>query len=136
MHEMGIVTHLAKTLEEMAEENHITNYGSVTLEVGEVSGVMTELFTDFWNYYKQKHPVIKNCELKLETIHAVTFCSDCEKNYPTVKYGRTCPYCGSENTWLITGNETIIKEVEAETSDEQLQGTIKEEESSNLDTQQ
>ena len=133
---MGIVTHLAKTLEEMAEENHITNYGSVTLEVGEVSGVMTELFTDFWNYYKQKHPVIKNCELKLETIHAVTFCSDCEKNYPTVKYGRTCPYCGSENTWLITGNETIIKEVEAETSDEQLQGTIKEEESSNLDTQQ
>ena len=136
MHEMGIVTHLAKTLEEMAEENHITNYGSVTLEVGEVSGVMTELFTDFWNYYKQKHPVIKNCELKLETIHAVTFCSDCEKNYPTVKYGRTCPYCGSENTWLITGNETITKEVEAETSDEQLQGTIKEEESSNLDTQQ
>jgi hydrogenase nickel incorporation protein HypA/HybF len=136
MHEMGIVTHLAKTLEEMAEENHITNYGSVTLEVGEVSGVMTELFTDFWDYYKQKHPVIKNCELKLETIHAVTFCSDCEKNYPTVKYGRTCPYCGSENTWLITGNETIIKEVEAETSDEQLQGTIKEEESSNLDTQQ
>ena len=133
---MGIVTHLAKTLEEMAEENHITNYGSVTLEVGEVSGVMTELFTDFWDYYKQKHPVIKNCELKLETIHAVTFCSDCEKNYPTVKYGRTCPYCGSENTWLITGNETIIKEVEAETSDEQLQGTIKEEESSNLDTQQ
>ncbi len=134
MHEMGIVTHLAKTLEEMADENHITNYGSVTLEVGEVSGVMTELFVDFWDYYKQKHPVIKNCELKLETIHAVTFCSDCEKNYPTVKYGRTCPYCGSENTWLITGNETIIKEVEAETSDEQLQGTIKEEESSNLDS--
>ncbi len=130
---MGIVTHLAKTLEDMAEENHITNYGSVTLEVGEVSGVMTELFVDFWDYYKQKHPLIKNCKMKLETIHAVTFCSDCEKNYSTIKHGRICPYCGSENTWLITGNETIIKEVEAETSDESLQGEVKERDSENLD---
>ena len=29
----------------------------------------------------------------------------------------TCPYCGSGETWLITGNECLIKEVEAETSD-------------------
>ncbi len=130
---MGIVTHLAKTLEGMAEENHITNYGSVTLEVGEVSGVMTDLFVDFWDYYKQKHPLIKNCKMKLETIHAITFCSDCEKNYSTIDYGRICPYCGGENTWLITGNETIIKEVEAETSDEQLQGAVKERDSENLD---
>lgn len=133
MHEMGIVTHLAKTLEGMAEENHITNYGSVTLEVGEVSGVMTDLFVDFWDYYKQKHPLIKNCKMKLETIHAITFCSDCEKNYSTIDHGRICPYCGGENTWLITGNETIIKEVEAETSDEQLQGAVKERDSENLD---
>ena len=31
---MGIVTHLAKSLTEMAEENKVTKYGSVTLEVG------------------------------------------------------------------------------------------------------
>ena len=36
MHEMGIVTHLAKTLDELAKEQHITKIGSVTLEVGEV----------------------------------------------------------------------------------------------------
>ncbi len=125
MHEMGIVTHLAKTLDEMAPENHITKYGSVTLQVGEVSGIITDLFIDAWNYFKPRHPLLKDCELKLETIPAVTFCGDCERNYPTVKYGRTCPYCGSENTWLITGNECIIKEVEAETSDDDLAGTEK-----------
>ena len=26
---------------------------------------------------------------------------------------RYCPYCGSENTFLITGNEYNIKEIEA-----------------------
>ena len=36
MHEMGIVMHLAKTLDELAEEQHITKIGSVTLHVGEV----------------------------------------------------------------------------------------------------
>ena len=118
MHEMGIVTHLAKTLDEMAEEQSITKYGSVTLQVGEVSGILTDLFTDCWNYFRVKHPLLTECELKLESIPAVTMCGDCEKTYATIKYGKECPYCHGNNTWLITGNECIIKEVEAETSDE------------------
>lgn len=129
---MGIVIHLAKSLNEMAEENHITKYGSVTLQIGEVSGIVNDLFLDFWNYYREKQPLLQECEMKIETIEAVTHCDDCGKDYPTVKYGRTCPYCNSEKTWLITGNETIIKEVEAETSDESLQGTVQEKESKEL----
>ena len=39
--------------------------------------------------------------------------------YETVKYGRTCPHCGSGETYLLTGNECIIKEIEAETEDQQ-----------------
>ena len=27
---------------------------------------------------------------------------------------KICPHCGSGETWLITGNECIIKEIEAE----------------------
>ena len=114
---MGIVTHLAKTLEKMAAENHIIKYGSVTLEIGEVSGIITDLFVDFWDYFKKKSVLLEDCEMKLETIEAVTFCEMCKKEYPTVKYGRICPYCGSEKTWLLTGNETIIKQVEAETDE-------------------
>lgn len=123
MHEMGIVIHLAKTLNEMAEENHITKFGSVTLQVGEVSGIVNDLFLDFWSYYRDKQPLLVECEMKIEPIEAITHCDECGQNYPTVKYGRTCPYCNSEKTWLITGNETIIKEVEAETADENLVGT-------------
>lgn len=118
MHEMGIVMHLAKTLDEMAPEQHITKYGSVTLQVGEVSGIITDYFVDCWNYFRGRHPLLKDCELKLEVLPAVTYCGDCGKTYPTVQYGKECPYCHSENTWLLTGNETIIKEVEAETDDE------------------
>ncbi|MBQ1478314.1 MAG: hydrogenase maturation nickel metallochaperone HypA [Erysipelotrichaceae bacterium] len=114
MHELGIVTHVAKTLDELSRENHLKRIGSVTLQVGEVSGIITDYFVDCWNYFKVRYPVLKDAEMKLETTKAVTFCEDCKQEYETVKYGRTCPYCQSEHTYLVTGNECVIKEIEAE----------------------
>ena len=117
MHEMGIILHIAKMLDETAQEQHITKIGSVTLEVGEVSGIMTDLFVDCWNYFKVKHPVLAESELRLVTIPAVTFCGNCGKTYETVKYGKECPYCHSGETWLVDGNQCVIKEIEAECED-------------------
>ena len=114
MHELGIVTHVMKTLTDVAEDNELTRIGSVTLEVGEVSGVIHEQILDCWDYMCGKRPLFTGCELKLEVIPAVTYCSSCEKTYPTVQYGRICPHCGSGETWLLTGNECTIKEIEAE----------------------
>ncbi len=114
MHEMGIVLHLAKTLDETAEQEHLTKIGKVVLQVGEVSGIMTDLFTDAWDYFKGRHPVLKDSELVLEQIPAVTYCDNCKGTYETVKYGKECPFCHSGETWLLKGNECIIKEIEAE----------------------
>ena len=114
MHEMGIVLHLAKTLDETAEQEHLTKIGKVVLQVGEVSGIMTDLFTDACDYFKGRHPVLKDSELVLEQIPAVTYCDNCKGTYETVKYGKECPFCHSGETWLLKGNECIIKEIEAE----------------------
>ena len=128
MHEMGIILHMANMLDETAKEQNLTKIGSVTLEVGEVSGIMTDLFVDCWNimtdlfvdcwnYFKVKHPVLAESELKLVTIPAVTFCGNCGKTYETVKYGKECPYCHSGETWLVDGNQCVIKEIEAESAE-------------------
>ena len=114
MHEMGIVLHLAKTLDETAAEEQLTKIGKVVLQVGEVSGIMTDLFVDCWNYFKGRHDVLRDSELILETIPAVTYCDNCKGTYETVKYGKECPYCHSGETWLLKGSECIIKEIEAE----------------------
>ncbi len=114
MHEMGIVFHLSKTLRETAEEQQLTKIGKITLQVGEVSGIMTDYFVDCWNYFKNRYPLLAESELVLETLPAVTWCDSCKQTYETVKYGKTCPFCGSGETWLLKGNECIIKEIEAE----------------------
>ena len=114
MHELGIVIHVAKTLSEIADENKLTRIGSVTLEVGEVSGIMTDYFIDCWDYFKVRYPILKDCEMRIEVLEGVTYCEDCKQEYRTITYGRICPYCGSEHTYLLTGNECNIKEIEAE----------------------
>ena len=46
MHELGIIIHISKTLKEVAEENEVTKIGSVTLEIGEASGIVPEYLLD------------------------------------------------------------------------------------------
>ena len=99
--------------EKIVEENHLTKVASVTLEIGEVSGIIPYYLTDCWQWAIQKSQYLKEAELKIETIPAVTFCEDCKQTYPTVKYAKICPHCKSEHTYLVSGNEYNIKEIEA-----------------------
>ena len=113
MHELGTVFYVIKEVEKICRENDLHVVGSVTLEIGEVSGIIPEYIVDCWNWARAKSEFMKSAELKVENLEAVTFCEDCQKTYPTLKYKKICPYCGSERTYLLTGNEKNIKEIEA-----------------------
>lgn len=113
MHELGIVFNIIKTIEELGEENSLTKVSSVTLEVGEVSTIIPDYLVDCWRWATDKSELLKGSELKHITLGALTYCENCSKTYPTVKFGKICPYCKSEETYLLTGNEVSIKEIEA-----------------------
>ncbi len=114
MHELGIVKHVIQSVSDIATENGISRLSRVKLSVGEVSGVINDLLADCWEWYCQKSPLMDGCRLETEVLEAVTYCTACEKEYGTVKYGRTCPFCGSGETYLLRGSECVIKEIEAE----------------------
>lgn len=114
MHELGVVFQVIKTVENLAVENNLTEIKSVTLEIGEVSTVIEEYLRKCWKWsVEKKSELLKNTELLVEKIPAVTFCEECGKNYETVTHGKICPYCGSTHTYLLQGNEFNIKEIEA-----------------------
>lgn len=113
MHELGIVFHIIDSLEKVGQENKLTQVASVTLEVGEVSGVLDDYLKDCWKWAAAKSDLLRGATLITQPIHAVTFCEDCEKTYSTLEHGKTCPFCSGENTYLVTGNEFNIKEIEA-----------------------
>lgn len=113
MHELGIVFHIIKTVNEVAAENGVSRVPSVTVQLGEVSGVVPHYLTDCWDWAVKKEELLQGSELRIEPIPAVTYCEGCGQTYPTVAHGKTCPHCGSSETWLLRGNEMAIKEIEA-----------------------
>lgn len=113
MHELGIVFHILKEAEDVAKANNVSEISAVVLDIGEVSGIVNDYLVDCWNWAKKKTDALKNSELKINTIKAKTFCEDCKKEYDTIRYGKVCPFCKSDRTYLVVGNETIIKEIHA-----------------------
>ncbi len=111
MHELGIVVHVINQIEKLAEERKVTKVISLTLEVGEVSGVVKEYFIDAFNWAIQRTKYMKECKLDLVIIQGVTYCESCKKTYPTTQYGKECPYCHSNKTYLVTGRDVMIKDV-------------------------
>ena len=114
MHELGVVFRVSDSVVKVAEHNNVQRVHSVTLEIGQVSTVIPEYLEDIWKWNCKRVPMLNDCELIIEQIHAITRCEDCEKTYDTVPQGRICPYCGSERTFLVTGNEFNIKEIAVE----------------------
>lgn len=113
MHELGIVFYIIDDVSEVAEQNGVTKVESVTLELGEVSGVVPELLQDAWKWAAARTELMAGAELVCETVSARTLCDECGCEYGTVEHGRICPACGSEHTHLLAGNEVMIKEIAA-----------------------
>lgn len=111
MHELGIVFHIIRSVEDVAAQNNLRRVSSVTLQLGEVSGILPDYLADCWRWACDKKDLMRGCELVCEEVPAVTFCEDCQREYGTVEHGRMCPYCGSEHTYLVCGNEAVIKEI-------------------------
>ena len=59
MHELGTVFYVIEQVEKVCKENELTTVGSVTLQIGEVSGIIPEYIVDCWEWAKKKkvHPM-------------------------------------------------------------------------------
>ena len=85
MHELGIVFHTIRTIENVVEEQGLTRVGSVTLELGEVSGAIPQELVSCWDWAVNRTELLRGAPLKIETLPAVTHCEGCGENYPTVR---------------------------------------------------
>ena len=112
MHELGVVFHVIDSVKDVANKNNASHVNSVTLQIGTVTGIVPSYLEDCWNWAVSKHEILNNCKLIIEKINAVSHCEDCKEDYNTIVYGKTCPKCNSSHTYLLKGNEFMIKEIE------------------------
>ena len=113
MHELGIAFYIIDMVEDLGRQNDLTSVARVKLRLGEVSGVIPSYLQDVWRWAADRTDLMRAAELEIESVPAVTRCLACDRTYATVEYGRTCPYCASEKTELIQGQELELDEIEA-----------------------
>ena len=68
MHELGVVFHIIDDLKAVASDNDVSSISKVTIELGEVSGVVEEYLTDCWKWACKKEELVKDCEMEVEII--------------------------------------------------------------------
>jgi hydrogenase nickel incorporation protein HypA/HybF len=112
MHELGIVFYIIRDVKKAAQEHGVSRVSAVVMNIGEVSTVIPDYLTDCWRWAADKEDLLKGCELRCNIIPAVTRCEDCGEEYETVRYGKQCPRCSGDHTFLVQGNEVEIKEIE------------------------
>lgn len=110
MHELGIVTQVIKTVDDVMKENDLTELDTVVLEIGEMSDVVPSFIVEAWTALAPTTPY-PNAKMDIEVIPAIAECQDCHHKDSVRNLNFTCPKCNSLNFKIISGREFEIKQI-------------------------
>ena len=71
MHELGIVKNVVEQVEKVAKENGVKKVLKLNMEIGEVSSIVPELFTDAFEWLKKRTDTMQETELNLVILQGI-----------------------------------------------------------------
>ncbi|MBI5445858.1 MAG: hydrogenase maturation nickel metallochaperone HypA [Deltaproteobacteria bacterium] len=110
MHELSITRSLVEICESHAGGRRVT---SVTLEVGEFSGVVPEAL-EFCFEACTAGTLLEGARLVLVRLPARGRCEACDAEFPLEAYHQPCPACGGLRVAVSSGEELRVRELEVE----------------------
>jgi hydrogenase nickel incorporation protein HypA/HybF len=113
MHELGIATRIAGVVNRVMEEHGATRVGSVTVEVGLLSGI-DKPSLEFCFEAIGKGTKLEGARLVVEEKQPVARCRKCGGEYQVSMDDFRCKLCGSAEFDVLSGTDICIKEVEVE----------------------
>lgn len=111
MHELGILSSMLKTLDQIMIDEQLTHIEKVVLQVGEISGVVPEYIRECFPaaIYKSRY---EDLQLEMEVIPGIVRCLDCGEEFNARLCDLKCPKCGGTNLMPVSGRDFIIKEIQ------------------------
>jgi hydrogenase nickel incorporation protein HypA/HybF len=110
MHELSITKNIVDICENSSVDNRII---SVTLEIGELSGVIPEAI-EFCFEECTRNTAIEGALLLIERIESRGRCRACDTVFPLRTFYDGCPTCGGNRVDIVSGKEMRVKEMEVE----------------------
>ena len=120
MHELGVISNLVDSSEHLAAQNGIHKLGYIKIDVGEMSGVVSQFMRNLWKI-GTKGTILEGAELIVNDIKAIVECADCAEQFSLMESADEnndkpcCPKCGSMNFFLVNDDckEIVITELGA-----------------------
>jgi hydrogenase nickel incorporation protein HypA/HybF len=109
MHELGITQNIVAIVGEAAKGRPVRR---VTLEVGKLSGVMSQAIAFCFDVVA-KGTALEGADLEIREIDGLARCEACGVEFATVTLFTPCP-CGSRVSKRVRGEELLIKSMELE----------------------
>ena len=111
MHELGLLLRTADLVTRTAEENHIDHVAYISVDIPEASGVLPELFEDYFPAVREQYPVLADAELRMRVFPSKAICLDCDALYDVMKFEGKCPGCGSTYKKLTGSRDVTVHEI-------------------------
>jgi hydrogenase nickel incorporation protein HypA/HybF len=111
MHEVGILYTVAETVSKIAAENQVDQIKFISLEIGELVGIIPEFFEKYYPIVVEDFPVLEGSELKIRMIPGEALCDDCHAMYNIMRNEGKCPKCQSRYKTVLGGQEFMVKEI-------------------------
>ena len=112
MHELGLCDALLRMVKDISVKEELTQVEKITLEIGELSGVVPAYMSDCWTAVVDGTP-FQNTALVIESVPGVARCLDCEEEFRIDMKSLRCPFCQSDKLMPISGQDMTLKEIEA-----------------------
>lgn len=109
MHELSIACSIVEVVADAAKGRKVHR---VTVEIGELSGVMADSIA-LWFPEVARGTEVEDARLEIRQIAAVACCEACGAEFPTPSLLTPCP-CGSFRCKRLQGEELSVKSIELE----------------------
>lgn len=111
MHEIGVLTEVIKTVEEVASQNQIDKVKYITLEIGELTGYLPVFFEKYFPIVTEDKPLVREAELNMQIVRGEALCRECQTLYNVMRHKGCCPKCKSREKQILGGQEFLVKEI-------------------------
>ena len=111
MHEMGIADAMVKTIDRIVKQEGAAGVRSVTVEIGDLSGVVHRFLYDCWDAVVAG-TAYEGTKLLIHPVPGTAECLDCDTVFVADIESLRCPHCGGVKLKPLSGQDLTIAEIE------------------------
>lgn len=102
---------MAEVADNYAKDNNMSEVKFINIEVGEVAGVVPDIFTEYFDYIAEQYPRLHSTKLNVHIVPGEGQCLCCSSLYNIMKQKGQCPKCGSREKRVLSGRQVKIKSI-------------------------